>query len=316
MPDGAMCYSCKGTGHKSVTSSQEKIVLTMPRDAADMVDLEKLIVFKSPDTGILEFQKTYIQELLAGFKQAIFNSDVFSRAEVADTATGKNLDYQNVYDTLYPVAGAFSEYWQFTVVTCATITKLEQGLIAELIFSKDFKLKGIDALLLDLETAKRSQAGPSVIRAIQEDIQRIIYADNPAAFNRWQIQESFNPFSGKSTEEIALSLTDSTIPTKYKVLYNMFGVIFDEILQTTPNFYELERSRQQAVIDAKISEYQGGTQGGPDFLDSVNQQDSLGKLPLALQQLALARERAKNSGDTDLYNAIGRKMDDLLEKIS
>jgi hypothetical protein len=41
----------------------------------------------------------------------------------------------------------------------------------------------------------------------------------------------------------------------------MFGVIFDEILQTTPNFYELERSRQQAVIDAKIAEYQGQTTG-------------------------------------------------------
>lgn len=251
------CHTCKGTGHKSVTSAQEKIVLTMPRESADMVDLDKLIIFKSPDTGILEFQKNYIREMLAAFKEAVFNSDVFSKAEVSDTATGKNLEYQNVYDTLYPTAQAFASKWQFAVETCAKITGLDAGLIAQLIFSKDFKLKGMEALLLDLETAKRSQAGPSVIRAIQEDIQRLIYADNPTEFNRWQVKESFNPFSGKSADEIAMALTDSTIPAKYKVLYNMFGVIFDEIAQTNPDFYELERTRQQVLIDEKIREYQG-----------------------------------------------------------
>jgi hypothetical protein len=43
--------------------------------------------------------------------------------------------------------------------------------------------------------------------------------------------------------------------------------------------------------------------------------DTLGKLPLALQQLALARERALAIGDKDLVKQLGDKMDELLKQI-
>jgi len=41
----------------------------------------------------------------------------------------------------------------------------------------------------------------------------------------------------------------------------------------------------------------------------------LGKIPLALQQVALARERAQKAGDNDLAASLGRKMDELLARI-
>ena len=43
--------------------------------------------------------------------------------------------------------------------------------------------------------------------------------------------------------------------------------------------------------------------------------DTLGKIPLALQQLALARERASTAGDTTLSNKIGDKIEELLKEI-
>ena len=43
--------------------------------------------------------------------------------------------------------------------------------------------------------------------------------------------------------------------------------------------------------------------------------DDLGKLPLALQQLALARERAENLGDTKLSQQIGSKMKEIIKLI-
>lgn len=44
--------------------------------------------------------------------------------------------------------------------------------------------------------------------------------------------------------------------------------------------------------------------------------DSLGKIPLALQQLALARERAVTAGDTDLINQLGKAQDALLMQLA
>lgn len=44
--------------------------------------------------------------------------------------------------------------------------------------------------------------------------------------------------------------------------------------------------------------------------------DSLGKIPLAIQQLALARERANTAGDTDLSKQLGSAMDILNAQLS
>lgn len=44
-------------------------------------------------------------------------------------------------------------------------------------------------------------------------------------------------------------------------------------------------------------------------------EDDLGKIPLALQQLALARERAITANDTTLANLLGKKMKELLPEI-
>jgi len=41
----------------------------------------------------------------------------------------------------------------------------------------------------------------------------------------------------------------------------------------------------------------------------------IGKIPLALQQLALARMRADETGDTQLSKQLGNKMDELLNSI-
>lgn len=43
--------------------------------------------------------------------------------------------------------------------------------------------------------------------------------------------------------------------------------------------------------------------------------DSTGKIPLALQQLALARTRAQESGDSALAKIIGDKMEELIANI-
>ena len=51
-----------------------------------------------------------------------------------------------------------------------------------------------------------------------------------------------------------------------------------------------------------------GNSGGVD--------DTIGKLPLAIQQLALAKMRAEESGDSALAKILGDKMNELIKNIS
>lgn len=56
--------------------------------------------------------------------------------------------------------------------------------------------------------------------------------------------------------------------------------------------------------------------GVPGGSSGAGPADSLGKIPLALQQLALARERAVTAGDKDLIKQLGQAQDALLEQLS
>ena len=259
LAEGGICGSCKGTGHDSITSAMDIIYFTMPRDAADIIDLEKILVFKGPPIEVVQFQKEYVTDLTAGCKAVVFNSESFSKMQISGTATGELLDRDNVQDTLYSCAKGFSDTWGFYVWMTADFADLSKGLNAKLVFSKDFQLKNMSELISDLEAAKRSEVGPAVIQHISNDIARLMYSEDPQQYNEWWVKESFNPFSGMSADMIALALSDPAVPQKYKTRYLMLGVIFSELENEIENFYKLATSEKARLIDEKVMSYMNET---------------------------------------------------------
>ena len=253
--NGGECSTCKGTGRASITSAQEIIYINLPKPGEPLWDLEKLLVFKGPPIDIVQFQSDYVDKLTAGCKAVVFNSESFTREQISSTATGKNLDRDNVQDTLYSCAIGFAGVWAFLVELSSIFTQLDKDLTAKLVFSKDFKLKGLSELVADLESAKRSEAGPAVVQHIQDNIARLMYSEDPSQYVKWSIKERFNPFSGYNSEMVSLALTDTAVPTKYKVRYLMLGVLFAEIEAETPNFYLLDRKEQTRIVDEKVAQY-------------------------------------------------------------
>lgn len=270
----AVCTSCKGSGHKSVVSAQEKLVLTLPKVGGELFDLEKLVVFKSPQVDILAFQQQYVDGLTASCKAAMFNSDIFTKQQVSDTATGKRIDLDNVYDTLFDCALGMGDAWTFLVKTSANFMQLDKKLRAELIFAKDFKLKGMSDLLDDLESANRSEAGPEVKRAIHTDLARLIFADNSYDFARWDAKTRINPFAGYSESQVGLALSDPSVPQRYKTLYLMLGAIFDELeaesVATGKDFYMIAPAEQRKLVNDKVASYMAETSGRPILDPTVN----------------------------------------------
>lgn len=260
--NGEKCGTCHGTGHASITSAMEVIYIKMPKASEDIIDLEKLLVFKGPPIDVVAFQDKYVDKLTAGCKAAVFNSESFTQAQVRETATGKILDRDNVQDTLYTCALGFADMWAFLVETTAEFTQLkgkDEELEAKLVFSKDFKLKDISELITDLEAAKRSEAGPAVVQNIQDNIARLMYSEHPEQYQKWAVQEKFNPFSGMNSDMVSLALSDPAVPQKYKVRYLMLGVIFSELESANADFYKLAADAQTRAVEAKVQEYMKDT---------------------------------------------------------
>jgi len=261
-----VCGTCHGTGVKTASSAQEKIVVKMPSRKEDMLDLSNMVAFAAPPVTIVQFMADYVDELTRKAKATVFNTDIFSQKQIAETATGKNIDLQNVYDTLFDCAIGFARTWEWLVWMVAKFTGKADGLVNRLIFSKDFKLKGLVDLLAELESANRSESGPAVKRHIQQDIARIMYADNPEEYTRWSVRERHNPFSGHSEAFVLAAMASDVVSQKTKILYANFGAIFDEAEQAaasqSKDFYKMPYADQKTIINNLIATHMADMEQG------------------------------------------------------
>lgn len=254
--DGSKCPVCEGSGFEIIKTAQESITLAMPKTKDDMLELSNMVHYDYPPIDLVKFQDEYVKSLTYQVKESIFNTEIFSRQQVAETATGKNISLQNVYDALYPVAIGYSTDWEFFVKAIAKITDLDKDLIAFYKFSKDFKLKSLTDLYLDLKAVGDAKASEFIKSSIEDDIAGVIYSESERELLKYNVKKSWFPFNGKSPEQIAVIIASNLVPLNTKVFWANFSYIFDliELEQSEKgvDFFNAPRETQWEIIQAKI----------------------------------------------------------------
>jgi len=255
---GGICDVCKGTGEQPFhRGTMDIVTLTLPKEAADIIDLERMLVYKSPPIDLLTFQKEYVEYLKQSVHAMMFNADLFTRAEVSVTATEKILETDNMNDTLYPFARHYSNVWEFTVKDIATFTDLGSGLILQHKFPNDFKMKGLSELMTELKMAKDAGASTSTISAIEDDINEILYSDRPDELKEMRIKNEINPFRGYSEADIRFIISQGNVPLYSRTLWENFESIFQdlEVEYQEPWLFDLAYPKILELVRAKTEEY-------------------------------------------------------------
>jgi hypothetical protein len=225
--DGSMCPKCKGSGFVKPSSVMEEITFKRPRDKEEQIDLTKVMHYVTPPIELLKFMDEYIEKKTKQAIQVMFNSEIFTRSEIAETATGKNISLQNVYDTLLKLARHIEFSWSYITKFIARVSKLDAGLEANLSFSTDFKLKGINDIIEEIKTANDSDASPFAIEALQGELMNLMFDE--IELQRYETIQSFNPFAGMNKEQVALLMTTNYVPLRQKVLYANLNRIVKEL---------------------------------------------------------------------------------------
>lgn len=265
LQDGTQCPTCKGIGFKLHTTAQDAILLPMPEGKDDMLDLEKLLVYKTPPIELIKFQNEYTQQLEKQVHQSVYNSQVFVKKAGQPGATGQPLqtatetDYnmQSVYDTLEPFTEKYSEMWCDLVITFAILAGAkEEDLDAGHDFPADYKLKTSDILMGERKTATESGAPAVLLETIDDDLAGIIYAGDPLGLQKYRVKRRYFPFSGNTPDEIAGLLTSQFVLDEPKILYSNFDLIFKELESENPDFWTTSDLKKQAdLVKAKVTEY-------------------------------------------------------------
>ena len=232
------------------------VTLDLPRDPVEMIDLEKLLVYKSPPIELLEFQEQYVQNLRASVFLMMFNKELMTRNELSSTATEVRITEDNVNDTLRPFAQSLSTTWEFVVEDIATFVDMGDGIILQHQYPEDFKFKSQTELMLELKQAKDAGASTSTIAKIEDDINELLYADRPEELKVIRIKNDYNPFRGYSEENVRLLISQG-LTTKYNaVLWANLESIFNELeIEEKQWIYDMAKEYISERVKAKTEEY-------------------------------------------------------------
>lgn len=251
--DGSKCKVCGGTGVQVHTSAQDIITIAMPKRREEILNLSELIHCEYPPIDCLEWQTKYIEALQVMFLKTVFNSDIFTRKEINITATEKIIDFQAVYDTLYPFVESFAGKWDKSIMIIAKLTELDKNLTAKMTFDRDFQMMSQEEVIAIMKELNESNADQSVIMDYQKKLMKMIFSDNPLEYRKWEVKNTFDPFVGKKDEEVAALMSLNLITKFNKVLNANYGYIFDEIeREKGDEFYVMDENLQYNIIKEKV----------------------------------------------------------------
>lgn len=248
--DGRVCGTCNGTGIIDVTrGGLEFIYLPLPDSPQDIVSLDNIVKYIQIPVEIANLQREYIKEMTDYFRKAIFNTDIFTRSEIADTATAKILETENLYDTLYLYAVNYAMVKEEGLMIIANIIDREITVITRV--GKDFKLLNKTELLTMLQTAQAAGANDEVIGLINKELVRAMGGDEVL----YDLQRRLIPFSGKTKEMVMLTLSQLKTNDRMRLKYMLGNDILKELADNDPKFLELNFQKQKELFEAEIDKF-------------------------------------------------------------
>lgn len=281
--EGTICTKCNGSGVAIHASAADAVVMRIPKDKEDLMNLEQLVHYEYPPIDLLNFQGEFIFQLKNEARQAVFNSEIFTKSDVTKTATELTLSMEAVYDTLFPFAENFSKIYKDILYIIAKFRDVSDVII-EHRFPKDFKFKTTADLLNELKVANESGAAGYVRSELSMDIAEQQFIDKPLELKRIEVKQQYYPFPDKSPTEVAFIISSDLTTMYNKILYANFDNIFFELEKDAEskgiNFYEQTPEVQQAQLDIKvnemIAEIKGEEPPPPTFNEPTEPADDLG----------------------------------------
>lgn len=253
---GNTCSVCQGTGQMPThASAQDALFLRMPKDNKDMMDLDKLMIYKSPPIDLVKWMDEYIDKLERKCLRSIFPSQKVEQTNGTTTATELDYAYEDQYNTLFPFAEKYADVWKYSAIVIAGLIDFKE-IIVDYRFPKDFKFKSVDDLLNELKLANDSSAPSYVKQQISQDIAAQQFVDKPEELKKIQVKEKFFPFSGKSSTEIVFIISNEKTTKAQEILWANFEQIFEELeqdnIKANKSFYGLSYEEQKKAIDEKV----------------------------------------------------------------
>lgn len=315
------CSTCSGNGTHIPFSPMGHYVEEPPSNNDNEAFIGKATVtFETPPDHIMQSSYQVWENLLLKAKETV--NLVF--IDEAQSGVAKEIDREQKYETLIKITQNFFGLmgWSLEIIEAYKeqfIADRKESIVTE---PETFSIKSESQLMQELNDMTQKETPQAFVATTSNMIAEKLYSNNPEAKIIVDILSKWDVLYGKSASSISMYKSTGAA-TQKDVLRNVHGYKILSTIAMTEDLTKLTPVDIIAKAEAELAKLvPAETLVMPDAAETedltdtiTSSEDNLGKIPLALQQLALARERAKTANDTDLVNKIGAKMDELLAKI-
>lgn len=252
----SICKACGGAGYIVHGSEQDVIRLLWPRNAEEIIDLQKLSHYQELPFEVVRFLREEVDRARRDVFMAVFNQETVDKAMTVQTATEIRIEYDKIYNKLLPFANRISVAWE-KATRIAHQYFGDSTALADMNYPFDFKLKNIEELTAEYSAAKAAGLSYDILWAIQQDIIRKQYRNMPDRVNEIRAFEQFRPWKEKTPEEIAVIIQRRDEADPDRVLWENWSRIVTEVQQDRGDnlFSAITDTREQRrILYAKAAE--------------------------------------------------------------
>jgi len=317
------CPSCSGSGIKGRISPFGTLLIkpTTLSKEGETNSSQPPLSFVSPDVTTLEFLEKKIdkdtikarQILKLRNRNSIVNGQPITATEVFDDSKGMTAFIKPIIDQIFSL-------YEFYLTMIGKQRYSDSFMGFELVYPKSYDFKNAEDYLNDLTNAIKNSLPPAYIQSLLMQYINAYYGDNEMTTKIYKLVMRADRIFALTQDEINMKMAKGTVDKWEDILHSSVLNFISDAIAADDKFLDKEVPEQIKVVqdmakakaaeitDTNLAIYQtpNSVGGGGDFI---------GKIPLSLQQLALARARATESNDKGLANQIGDKMDELLKKI-
>jgi hypothetical protein len=339
------CPSCGGSGLKSNMGALGVMIIKQPTSLEQQIGTSRLrdpVMFVSPQTEPLDFLKKKIESDEMKARKILHLQDSSSNVQPSQDqnspALKTALDLKGLYAFLKTISDQIFDL--FTCMHQAAAMYLfgvenYKDVLPTISYpvSYDFKTEG--DYLNEIAAATNSNLPPHVIHTIIYRYISALFFNDQKTAAVFLLIVATDRLLVFSADAIEMKKKDGLTQDWEIILHDSGLSLIDQLATENKDFFNdeknpLEKRKQQLIERAKLlavtiktektAELQAESAAHASAImqgtEPQQEGDNIGKIPLALQQLALAKERAKNAGDTELVEQIQETMKQLLTKMN
>jgi hypothetical protein len=210
------------------------------------VGVNDIVNFVSPEIGALEFvDKRIAAKLENAFAFLFKTSD-----KVQNTASGAVLEKEEFHSFILQLSNELFDLMEFTFEAVGFMRYMDAFVMPSISRPTSFQFRDSEEITAEINTAKNANMPASYLKQLIEQSTATRFNSDDMAEREIMAQMELDPLWSKTDLELRAFINVTVSPVD-AIIHQQFTTIIEMLDGTVPNFWDLTRGEQAALIYAE-----------------------------------------------------------------